>query len=51
MSNARMKKKQPSCEYLAPKVKVMELKSRNMLCLSDNIEDMLFNSPLDDSSF
>ena len=30
-----MKEKKPICEYLAPRVKVMELKSRAVLCVSE----------------
>ena len=48
-----MDKKEFRGEYLAPKVKVVEMSVRQqMLALSGDIDDMLFGDPLDgDSAF
>ena len=47
-----MKKKELSGEYLAPKVKVVEMKSRTVLCQSGGINNMGWGSDQNgDSNF
>ena len=46
-----MEKKQLIGEYLAPKVKVVEMKSRGVLCQSGGINKMTWGSDLNEDEF